>query len=103
MIDKGEKALGNTKDPLEWEEISTEHLVSDEWIDFRRSAYRFPDGRVFEPFYTYSRRDYVVIVASDAEGRYLCVRQFRLIQFIAVLNIKGHLRPVISLRFSSWK
>ena len=77
MIAKGEKALSNTKDPLEWEEISTEHLVSDEWIDFRRSAYRFPDGRVFEPFYTYSRRDYVVIVASDAEGRYLCVRQFR--------------------------
>ena len=35
MIDKGEKALGNTKDPLEWEEISTEHLVSDE-CDKRR-------------------------------------------------------------------
>lgn len=65
------------KDPLAWEEIRTEHIVQDEWIDFRRSAYRFPDGRVFEPFYTYSRRDYVVIVASDTEGRYLCVRQFR--------------------------
>ena len=65
------------KDPLEWEEISTEHIVQDEWIDFRKSAYRFPDGRVFEPFYTYSRRDYVVIVASDTEGNYLCVRQFR--------------------------
>lgn len=65
------------KDPLAWEEISTEHIVQDEWIDFRRSAYRFPDGRVFEPFYSYSRRDYVVIVASDTEGNYLCVRQFR--------------------------
>jgi hypothetical protein len=27
------------------EEISCEHLVHDQWIDFRRSAYRFPDGR----------------------------------------------------------
>ena len=26
---------------LKWEEISTEHIVQDEWIDFRRSAYRF--------------------------------------------------------------
>lgn len=62
---------------LAWEEIKTEHLVQDEWIDFRRSAYRYPDGRIFEPFYSYSRRNYVVIVASDEEGNYLCVRQFR--------------------------
>lgn len=62
---------------LEWKEIRTEHLVQDEWIDFRRSAYQFPDGTMFEPFYSYSRRDYVVIVASDEEGNYICVRQFR--------------------------
>ena len=65
------------KENLVWEEIRTEHIVQDEWIDFRRSAYRFPDGRVLEPFYSFSRKDYVVIVASDTEGRYLCVRQFR--------------------------
>ena len=62
---------------LTWEEISTEHIVQDQWIDFRKSAYRYPDGRVFEPFYSYSRRDYVVIVASDTDGNYICVRQFR--------------------------
>jgi len=62
---------------LECVEISREHIVQDEWIDFRRSAYRFPDGRVFEPYYTYTRRDYAVVVASDEEGRFLCVRQFR--------------------------
>ena len=65
------------KENLAWEEIRTEHIVQDEWIDFRRSAYRFPDGKVFEPFYSYSRRDYVVVVASDTDGKYLCVRQFR--------------------------
>ena len=66
----------NDKD-LAWEEISTEHIIQDEWIDFRKSAYRYPDGRVFEPYYSYSRRDYTVIVASDKDGNYLCVRQFR--------------------------
>ena len=62
---------------LIWEEISTEHIVRDEWIDFRKSAYRFPDGKVWQPYYSYTRRDYAVIVASDEEGQYLCVRQFR--------------------------
>ena len=65
------------RDGLAWEEVRTEHIVQNEWIDFRRSAYRFPDGTVFEPFYSYSRRDYVVIVASDTKGNYICVRQFR--------------------------
>ncbi|MDE6675321.1 MAG: NUDIX hydrolase, partial [Acetatifactor sp.] len=68
---------GSDREDLVWEEVSTEHIIQDEWIDFRRSAYRFPDGSVFEPYYSYSRRDYVVIVASDRDGNYLCVRQFR--------------------------
>ena len=62
---------------LIWEEISTEHIVRDEWIDFRRSAYRFPDGKVWQPYYSFTRRDYAVVVASDEEGRFICVRQFR--------------------------
>lgn len=62
---------------LIWEEVSTEHIVQDEWIDFRKSDYRFPDGAVFGPFYSYSRRDYTVIVASDEEGKYICVCQYR--------------------------
>ena len=70
------KGTGEDRE-LAWELIDCEHIVSDEWIDFRRCSYRFPDGSVFEPFYTYSRRDYVVIVATDTDGKYLCVRQFR--------------------------
>lgn len=62
---------------LVWEEIETEHIVQDEWIDFRKSTYKYPDGRVFAPYYSYSRRDYTVIVASDEDGKFLCVRQFR--------------------------
>ena len=72
-------ALDHEREPgdLVCEEIRCEHLVRDRWIDFRRSAYRFPDGRVFEPYYSYTRRDYAVIVASDEAGNFLCVRQFR--------------------------
>ncbi|MCR4591223.1 MAG: NUDIX hydrolase [Lachnospiraceae bacterium] len=69
--------MSEKRDDLAWEEIKTEHIIKDEWIDFRKSAFRFPDGSVFEPFYNYSRRNYVVIVASDTDGKFICVRQFR--------------------------
>ena len=62
---------------LAWEEVSTEHLVRDRWIDLRRSAFRYPDGKIWEPYYNYPRRDYAIVVASDRERKYLCVRQFR--------------------------
>lgn len=65
------------EEKLAWEELETEHIVQDEWIDFRKSSFRYPDGRVYGPFYSYSRRDYAVIVASDEEGQFLCVRQYR--------------------------
>ena len=77
MADRGRDRDRDRDKDLAWEEISVEHVVQDQWIDFRKSAYRYPDGRVFEPFYSYSRKDYVVIVASDVDGQYLCVRQFR--------------------------
>ena len=51
------------------EEVSCEHLVQDQWIDFRRSAYRFPDGRVFEPYYSYTRRDYAVVFPAGGIER----------------------------------
>lgn len=62
---------------LEWKEVKCQHIVQDEYIDFRRSDYLLPDGTVFGPYYSYSRRDYVVIVAIDEDGKYICVKQFR--------------------------
>lgn len=64
-------------DRLKWEPVKVEHLVQDKWIDFRKVRYRFPDGTEFEPYYNYSRKNYVVIVASDTDGNFLCVRQYR--------------------------
>ncbi len=62
---------------LAWTEVQSEHIVQDEWIDFCRVRYRFPDGTEFEPYYRYSRKNYVVIVAQDENDNYLCVRQYR--------------------------
>lgn len=62
---------------LGWELVSEQKLVDNEWIDFRQSDWRFPDGMELGPFYTYHRKDFAVIAALDEEGRFVCVRQFR--------------------------
>lgn len=62
---------------LTWNPVKVEHIVQDEWIDFRKVRYRYPDGREFEPFYQYSRKSYSIIVPVLPDGRFLCVRQFR--------------------------
>lgn len=66
-----------THENLMWEEVSCEHIVRDEWIDFRRSAYKMPNGKISGPYYSYSRKNYVVIVATTEDDRYICVKQFR--------------------------
>lgn len=65
------------QEKLAWRPVKVEHLVQDEWMDFRRVAYEFPDGTVFSPYYNYSRRHYCVVVATLPDGEYLCVRQYR--------------------------
>lgn len=71
----------NTNNPkdrdLVWEEVKVNHLVQDEFIDFREVDYRLPDGKIGPPFYNYSRKDYVVILASDENDNFICVKQFR--------------------------
>ncbi len=62
---------------LSWEETEREYVLQNPWLEVRESSYRFPDGQVHGPFYSYSRRDYVVVVALDEESSCICVRQFR--------------------------
>lgn len=62
---------------LAWQHISTETILHDRWMDMRKSEYALPDGKTAGPFYTFSRKDYAVIVATDTEGNYILVRQYR--------------------------
>lgn len=64
-------------DNLGWELVKEEHVIQDEWIDFRRNIYRLPNNAEIGPVYNYSKHSFVVIVAKDKEGRYICVKQYR--------------------------
>ncbi len=62
---------------LRWELVKEEHITQDAWIDFRRNIYRLPDGSEIGPVYNFSKHSFVIIVATDLEGRYICVKQYR--------------------------
>ena len=62
---------------LMWEEVNCEHIIRDEWIDFRRSTYKMPNGKISGPYYSYSRKNFVIIVATTEDDHYICVKQFR--------------------------
>ena len=62
---------------LDFIEKETKHFVRNRWIDLREVWYTMPDGKTGGPYYTYSRKNYAVIVATDTEGRFICVQQFR--------------------------
>ncbi len=64
-------------DNLRWELVKEEHITQDAWIDFRRNIYRLPDGSEIGPVYNFSKHSFVIIVATDNEGRYICVKQYR--------------------------
>ncbi len=68
---------GNSKEYLSWEPVKIEHLAQDEWIDFRRGDYKLPNGEIIGPIYNYSKHSFSVVVATDPEGRFVCVRQYR--------------------------
>jgi ADP-ribose pyrophosphatase len=68
---------GANTDNLSWEAVKVEHLVQDEWIDFRRCDYKLPNNEVIGPVYNYSKHSFSLIVATDEEGRFICVRQYR--------------------------
>lgn len=62
---------------LEWTFRQRETIVKDQWIDFRKDTYMMPDHSIRGPFYTFSKKNYAVVCATDEEGRLICVRQYR--------------------------
>lgn len=44
---------------------------------FCKESFILPDGKEFSPFYNYSRRNFVVIIARTKDDKYITVRQFR--------------------------
>ncbi len=62
---------------LSWKLIKEEHVIQDEWVDFRKNDYELPNGSVIGPVYNYSKHSFSLVVATDENGKYVCVKQYR--------------------------
>ena len=49
VIEKGLNVASKEKNAhLQWELVEEKHLINDEWIDFRVSSWRFPNGKIWK-------------------------------------------------------
>ncbi len=62
---------------LSWKLVKEEHVIQDEWVDFRKNDYELPNGSIIGPVYNYSKHSFSIVVATDENGNYICVRQYR--------------------------
>jgi len=69
--------MTNFEKKLNWELSNEEHIVQDKWIDFRKNEYKLPDGQKISPVYNYSKHSFSLVVATDKNGNFICVRQYR--------------------------
>lgn len=61
-----------------WEVLSSEErLTIDPWLTVRTETIRLPNGRQVENFVQLEQPDFVCIYPETADGRVICLRQYR--------------------------
>lgn len=74
-----------------WRRLDRRTLVDDAWVKFHGDRVELPDGHIIDPFWVLEERDWVHVVAFDAEGRVALVRQFRYACEVFSLEFPGGL------------
>ena len=62
---------------LNWEVISSEHLIKKKWISIRADKCKMPSGKIIDPFYVYEFPNWVTVVAITKNKEVVLVRQYR--------------------------
>lgn len=62
---------------LPWRVTATREIVRDRWISLRADTCVTAAGATIEPYYVLKPDDWVNILAIDAQGRAVMVRQYR--------------------------
>lgn len=74
-----------------WHRLERRTLVDDAWVKFHGDRVALPDGHVIDPYWVLEERDWVHIVAFDADGRVPLVRQYRYACDVVSLEFPGGL------------
>lgn len=72
-----------------WQKVSSKLVIKDRWIHLTEDICRTGDGSIISPYYVIHERDWVHILAMDADGKILIVRQYRYAADAFCLELPG--------------
>ena len=62
---------------LHWKTVSTQMILESPWLKVAQETCALPNGKTIPDFYTLWQPDWVLVMAQDADGLWLLVRQYR--------------------------
>lgn len=60
-----------------WKLIKTENIFTSKYLGADKSAYMLPSGKIIDDWYTFTRGDFVLVVAINSKGEILIEKQYR--------------------------
>lgn len=72
-----------------WKKLSAAVLLQDRWMHLSAHRCQLPNGIVLDPYYVVQEADWVHVLAVDAVGRVLLVRQYRYAADVVCTELPG--------------
>jgi len=60
-----------------WETLSSERILQTPWFEIRKDACRTAEGHLIPEYYTWNKRDCVIIFPLTEDRRVILIRQYR--------------------------
>ncbi|MFA6946637.1 MAG: NUDIX hydrolase [Pedobacter sp.] len=74
---------------LNWEKISTQYIIKENWATLRMDTCRMPDGTIIPDYYVLEYPDWVNAVAITEDNQVILVRQYRHAAEEVILELPG--------------
>lgn len=60
-----------------WKILNSEYVLRRPWLTARKDTVQLPDGRMNDEFWVLEYPQWINVIASTTDGRYILVRQYR--------------------------
>ncbi len=67
----------SSNSPKPWEVLESEYLHREPWLTVRREKLKMPDGRIVPNYYILDYDNWINIIATTKDGKFVMVEQYR--------------------------
>lgn len=60
-----------------WKLLKKENIFTSKYLGLDKNSYKLPNGKVVDDWYTFSRGNFVLVIAQNSKGEVLLERQYR--------------------------